>query len=172
MPAAFSSRVQTEHGCAAQTYWPGSHKSTHAYFLEHPAHVDGSFGSPEGQATWASFWQAEPHASLGGDAARSAASGVQFAGNKGDVIIWHGWLMHAGSMNTSQTPRLALFGSFRHKGMHMPDAPIRPPDFEPLDSPKRNELRYSVPEDLWEHWGEGARRVAELNQPAPYQHRL
>ena len=110
---------------------------------------------------------------------------MQFAGKKGDVIIWHGWLMHAGSMNTSQTPRLALFGSFRHvpyppwpsrctadkalcglgwrrhADMHMPDSPIRPPDFEPLDSPKRNELRYSVPEDLWEHWGEGARRVAE-----------
>ena len=96
----------------AQTSWPGSHKSTHAYFCQHPAQVDGSFGSPEGQAAWGNFWSAEPHASLGGDAARSAATGVQFAGKKGDVIIWHGWLMHAGSMNVSQTPRLALFGSF------------------------------------------------------------
>ena len=37
-------------------------------------------------------------------------------GKKGDVIIWHGGLMHSGSMNCSSTPRLALFGSFRHAG--------------------------------------------------------
>ena len=57
--------------------------------------------------------------------------------------------------------RLALFGSFRHAQMHMPSAGIKPPAFEPLDSPKRKtELRYSVPTNLWEHWGEGARRVS------------
>eukprot|EP01043_Picozoa_sp_COSAG02_P073193 COSAG02_NODE_14127_length_1307_cov_1.043874_1_plen_64_part_10 len=28
--------------------------------------------------------------------------------------------MHSGSMNCSDTPRLALFGSFRNAAMHMP----------------------------------------------------
>ena len=149
--------IDEQGGCF--TYWPRSHESTHEYFRQNPSQIDGSFG---GAPEWEEFWNEEPHASRGGDSARSKHTGVQFVGKKGDICIWHGGLMHSGSMNASgTTPRLALFGSFRNAKMHTPDDGIKPPDFEPLDSPKRvQELRYDIPEDLWEHWGEEVKSLS------------
>eukprot|EP01048_Picozoa_sp_COSAG05_P027660 COSAG05_NODE_8177_length_729_cov_0.741270_2_plen_186_part_01 len=123
------------------TYWKGSHHSTHTFFSKYPEQIDGSFTT---KPDWDTFWGEPPHSSLGGRP--ESHPGEQFTGQAGDVCVWHGWLMHCGSMNVAAFPRLALFGSFRHREMHMPDSPVRPPNFEPADSPKRlQELRYRIP---------------------------
>ena len=99
---------------------------------------------------------------------------MQIVGKRGDLLIWHGWLQHAGSQRSADIepyyPRLALLGSFRNTAM----ADSGPPVFyEPKDSstgpgshrglwegtfrepPDRNELRYAIPplDDLWHFWG-------------------
>ena len=172
----------------------------------------GYNGTERGRELWAEFWAAEPHASFGNGTARSAATGVQFVAEAGDVAIWHGWTMvssahsclsgvaqpqpdvrealpaasrrfsvtshhveysgtkpyfaeclpqHMNSLNLSSAPRIALFGSFRNRAMHSPDAAVfadKPEyldDYVPADAATRaRELRYCIPEsdDLWRFW--------------------
>jgi ectoine hydroxylase-related dioxygenase (phytanoyl-CoA dioxygenase family) len=57
----------------------------------------------------------EPHASRGGP--NSRGKGVQVVGEAGDLLVWHGWLIHSGSQNACTFPRLALLGSFRNTAM-------------------------------------------------------
>ena len=74
--------------------------------------VDGSW---RGTAEWIEFWSQEPHASRGGP--NSKGNGVQVVGGPGDLVVWHGWLQHASSINGNDFPRLAIFGSFRNMAM-------------------------------------------------------
>jgi hypothetical protein len=37
------------------TYWPGSHRSSHQFFLENPGFIDGSWKA-DGSRVWKNFW--------------------------------------------------------------------------------------------------------------------
>ena len=103
-------------------YWPQSHLPTHAYFREHPAHIDGSFRD---RADW------EPRQwGLFSDC--SPQGPEQFVARTGDVIFWHCFLCHTGSANIRSKPRLGLFARWHHT--------------------EREAMRYEVPEDLWKYW--------------------
>ena len=53
----------------------------------------------------------------------------------GDVVLWHSYLTHDGSINVNDSPRIALFARWPHH--HQRQSP---------------EFRYEVPEDLWKYW--------------------
>lgn len=135
-------------GCFS--YWRGSHRSCHEFFVRNPSMVDGGW---RGSAEWRNFWSQEPHASRGGPNSKGKAVQVCYStqrmcerasdcrhlhamvtwthayacthvattkvvGGPGDLVVWHGWLMHAGTGNANpENPRLALFGSFRNTAM-------------------------------------------------------
>lgn len=100
---------------------------------------------------------------------------MQILGKKGDLVIWHGWLQHAGSQRSAEVepyyPRLALLGSYRNTAMANSGPPVFYEPKETRSSPgshrglweglfrkptNRNELRYAIPplDDLWRFWGE------------------
>ena len=110
-----------EPGGGALIYWPGSHHAAHRYFLEHPAHVDGSFLEIEG-FSWDVFCD------------NPATGGREFTASAGDVVLWHSYLTHNGSENTSHSPRFALFARWNHE-KHLEQS-----------------FRYEIPEDLWKYW--------------------
>ena len=63
---------------------------------------------------------------------RSPSGAVEFAGRAGDVIFWHGCLMHGGSKNISNQPRVAVIGRWERRD-----------DVE---------IGGDVPDDMWEWW--------------------
>ena len=56
----------------------------------------------------------------------------EFIGGAGDVVLWHAFLCHTGSVNVKDVPRFGLFARYSHK--------------------KREEIKYEIPEDLWKYW--------------------
>ena len=78
-------------------YWGKSHKSTHAYFREHPTEIDGSF----------------PNHRIFSDASPEGPS--EFVGKAGDVVLWHAFLVHNGSRNATDSPRFGIFGRWSHQ---------------------------------------------------------
>ena len=60
--------------------------------------------------------------------------GREFIASAGDVVLWHSYLTHEGSVNINNSPRIALFARWDHQ--------------------RRDEtaFRYEVPEDLWKYW--------------------
>ena len=65
-----------EPGGGAFVFWPGSHHSTHKYFLEYPEQIDGSFYDIEG-------WGWHVLSDLSPEGPR------EFIGAAGDVVLWH-----------------------------------------------------------------------------------
>lgn len=57
---------------------------------------------------------------------------------------------------------MGIFSRWHNVEMHMgPPSNIEPPDFEPLDSPLRQEeLRYETPSDLWKMWSDKTRAAS------------
>ena len=106
----------------AFVYWPQSHLPTHAYFREHPAHIDGSFRDRDDwePRQWGLFSDRSPHGP------------EQFVARAGDVIFWHCFMCHTGSVNIRSKPRLGLFARWHYA--------------------EREAMRYDVPEDLWKYW--------------------
>ena len=102
-------------------FWPDSHYAAHRYFRQNPAHVDGSFMRQEGFA-WDVFCD------------NPETGGREFIASAGDVVLWHSYLTHEGSVNINNSPRIALFARWDHQ--------------------RRDEtaFRYEVPEDLWKYW--------------------
>ena len=84
-----------EPGGGAFIYWPRSHRTTHAYFLEHPEEIDGTF----------------EHQRLCEIAPEPPR---EFIAPAGSVVLWHAFLCHTGSDNIRSVPRFALFGRYRH----------------------------------------------------------
>ena len=105
----------------AFTYWPNSHHAAHRYFLEYPSHLDGSFLDIEG-FTWDVFCD------------NPKTGGTEFTAKAGDLLLWHAFLFHNGSLNLRSSPRTALIARFDHRDR---DDPI---------------FRHDVPEDLWKYW--------------------
>ena len=103
-------------------FWPGSHQDAHQYFLRYPNQIEGTFReTPE--------WEGNGWSIFHGPNSESAQ---EFIAQAGDVILWHGWLMHTGSSNTQPSPRVGLFARWTHRD----DAGIRE----------------NIPKHLWEYW--------------------
>ena len=107
-------------------FWPDSHHAAHRYFRQNPELVDGSFLKEE-EFSWHTF----------GDnlCDNLQTGGQEFVAGAGDVVLWHSYLTHDGSINVNDCPRLALFARWPHQ--HQRQVP---------------EFRYEVPEDLWKYW--------------------
>ncbi len=106
-------------GGGAFIYWPGSHNTTHKYFLEYPEQIDGSFTEIEG-------WDWNVLSDL------SPEGPCEFTGAAGDVVLWHAFLCHTGSVNVREIPRFGVFARYSHK--------------------RREQIKYEIPEDLWKYW--------------------
>ena len=122
MMAASCYLNDVEHRGGALFYWPRSHRSTHRYFLENPTHIDSSFKERDDweEREWRLFSDLSPEGP------------EEFTGNAGDVIMWHGYLCHTGSINVRTMPRIGLFTNWYHAD--------------------REEIRYEIPEDPWKYW--------------------
>ena len=89
-------------GGGAFIYWPGSHHTTHQYFLQYPEQIDGSFRNVEG-------WDWNVLSDLSPERPR------EFISTAGDVVLWHAFLCHTGSENVRDIPRFGLFARYSHK---------------------------------------------------------
>ena len=69
----------------------------------------------------------------------------------GDVILWHHWLMHNGSMNVRNFPRLGLFARWHHK------------DWSVIKYDKGG-IRSDG--DLWKYWSEEVKQQQPPQAPA------
>jgi hypothetical protein len=108
-----------ELGGGSFVYWPRSHLSTHQYFLEHPDQIDGSFRKVDEQDYRAI-------------ADRTAEPPREFSAPAGDVLVWHSFLVHCGSINTRRSPRFGLIARWKRD--------------------RQEDFKYEVPPNLWEHW--------------------
>ena len=71
---------------------------------------------------------------------------VEWIAKAGDLILWHHWTMHIGSMNVNSSPRLGLFARYHHRDwfqMRMDKGGIRSDG------------------DLWKYWSPEVRQVRE-----------
>ena len=119
---AYLSDVDSHGGCF--TYWPGSHLNARDYFRDNPEKINGSFlrwepGYDSDPRNWKQFMKdIEPR---------------EFTGKAGDVIFWHSWLFHTGSVNCNPSPRVGLFARYSCPGQY--------------------EARFEIPNDMWGLWG-------------------
>ena len=81
---AYLSDIPEKGGCFS--YWAGSHRSAHQFFLENPGTIDGSWAA-DGQRVFNEFWTKEPHASRGGVPEKSKGKAVQVVGKAGDLLV-------------------------------------------------------------------------------------
>ena len=103
-------------------YWPDSHHTTHQHFLKHPHMIDGQFSREPGFE-----WSEE------NDFTNIAPLPPrEFTGTAGDVIFWHSFLVHTGSANIRQSPRLGVFSRWQHRD--------------------QDAIKYEVPANLWKYW--------------------
>jgi hypothetical protein len=111
------------HGGGAFTYWPQSHLAVHRFFREFPEQIDGSFTKRDDweEKQWGLFSDPSP------------CGPEEFVARAGDVILWHCFMCHTGSVNVGSRPRLAVFSRWHHQ--------------------QREQMRYDIPEDLWKYWG-------------------
>jgi hypothetical protein len=72
-------------------------------------------------------------------------------GKAGDLLVWHGWLQHAGSTRSADVepffPRMALLGSFRNHTMENSGPPVF---FEPTDGSSPRTATRSVALSLFQ----------------------
>lgn len=108
-----------ESGGGGFVYWPKSHRTTHEYFRGYPDQIDGSFRDAPG-------WDWDR---LVG---RSPEGPREFTARAGDLLLWHCYLVHGGSMNVRRMPRFGLICRWTHA--------------------RQEEIKYEVPEDLWRYW--------------------
>jgi len=122
MLAATAYAYDVESMGGAFTYWPQSHLTTHKRFLANPEMIDGKW-SREPDFDWSSrneFTQLAPLPSR------------EFTARAGDVILWHSFLVHTGSANIRNWPRVGMFARFWHEDQEA--------------------IKYEVPENLWKYW--------------------
>ena len=118
-------------------YWPRSHLAVHSFLKANPKFINpNQFKHPFSDTK-----------SLD----RVAPSGyneqpVEWIAKAGDLILWHHWTMHIGSMNVNSSPRLGLFARYHHRDwfqMRMDKGGIRSDG------------------DLWKYWSPEVRQVRE-----------
>lgn len=186
--AATTYLADVEAGGGAFVYWPRSHRAINRFFQQYPETLDGSFrilptfwGEPAGANNGAaptSPASRQWDVMYGDDRETSIAVGecTEFVGKRGDLILWHSFMVHTGSANVaSSSPRLGVFGRWHRAEARRPAGPIRGfdnagnsradagpeyHDFEPLDSLARQEPWYEVPTNMWEHWSDEMKEAA------------
>lgn len=102
MVGATTYLYDVEPSGGAFVFWPGSHRSTHQYFLQHPEQIDGSFYDIQD-------WGWHVLSDLSPEGPR------EFIAAAGDVVLWHAFLCHTGSANINGVPRFGLFARYAHK---------------------------------------------------------
>jgi len=107
-----------ERGGGSFFFWPDSHYVAHRYFLEHPDEIAGSFRRHSRPI----FSDIAP------------GSSREFTGKAGDVLLWHSYLCHSGSVNVHPSPRFAVVVRYAHRLKEDPA------------------FKLEVPEDLWKYW--------------------
>lgn len=93
-------------------YWPGSHLTAHAYFLEHPDEIAGDFRKHQRPI----FSEIAPEPPR------------EFTGKAGDVLLWHSGLCHNGSVNVNPSPRFAVIVRYAHRLKEDPAFKLEVPD--------------------------------------------
>lgn len=84
-------------------FWPRSHLAAHEFFLAKPefinpnAHPHPAWNEHE-LSKWSEYTE-KP---------------VEWVGKKGDTLLWHHWMVHQGSSNVLDFPRLGLFARWYH----------------------------------------------------------
>jgi ectoine hydroxylase-related dioxygenase (phytanoyl-CoA dioxygenase family) len=101
--------------------WPRSHHKVWEYFRTHPQHIDGSFQDNDGQNLPWSFMLKKAN-----------VPPKEYCSRAGSVIFWHSFLIHAGSKNFRQWPRIAIFERWSHHRIH--------------------KIKYDIPDNLWKYW--------------------
>ena len=99
-------------------FWPCSHRTNWENFRENP---DQSVHEDVPDPGWDMLSDSSP------------SGVVELAGRAGDVIFWHGFLMHGGSKNPSNHPRVSVIGRWARND--------------------NEEIGGDVPDDMWELWG-------------------
>ena len=79
-------------------YWPGSHLTTHRYFLD-PDEITGDFRK-HNRPIFSEIAPEPPR---------------EFTGKAGDVLLWHSGLCHNGSVNVNPSPRFAVIVRYAHR---------------------------------------------------------
>lgn len=102
----------------AMTLWPRSHINAWRYFRQKPHQIAGDFLKDP------SFNEAIYHA--------DQPPGREATARAGDVIFWHAFIVHNGSMNVNTLPRIGFFTRWQHENQHA--------------------IKYEVPDDLWKYW--------------------
>jgi hypothetical protein len=158
--------VQEQGGCFCVK--PGEHVRTHQYFQQHPHHVDGSFQKTAAYQRYG--WRC-----LHEESAEPQAEELQFAGQAGDILFWHGFMPHCASLNARDTPRLAMIARWsdpdRGTGatikMSETGDDQTPLGWADVDASMRaREARFHFGEDMWRHWG-AELRAAGSSSPMP-----
>ena len=86
------------------------------------------------------------------------ASVTPIVGKAGTLTLWHGWMLHEGSMNFANTPRFAIFARYAHVAMRNPERWVLPGEWLPPDAWQRlTDPRYDVDADIWKYWGVAVR---------------
>lgn len=147
------------------TLFPRSHRAFHRYFRRHPERVDGSYNDHLLRGTPRGGFQHIFDAAMSDpvDPVR-VGSPLQFCGRAGDTILWHGWLAHDGSPNLRRNqPRLAAITRWHHVGVQREDDRVIAPHFG--REGRQGQVRYRVPEELFERWSAECRSSGGVPVP-------
>lgn len=101
-------------------FWPRSHQGVWQYFRESPADHYG-----EGEGGGLGWVKDQLNKTV-------TTEPVEFVARPGTALIWHSFMLHNGSMNVSNRPRIAIIGRWAQ--------PLKPGE------PHENFG------DMWEHW--------------------
>lgn len=117
------------------TIWPGSHQ------YMHDAHRFQSNWSPKEGFR---------------DRVREALENTtpfEFIGSKGDVLFWHGRLIHSAGIHVKDTIRWAVFADFSHdRPVLNPDEHRRLGQYEWFKDTKLFRNDYPATDDMWRGW--------------------
>jgi hypothetical protein len=162
-------------GQAAFHVWPGSHRLFHEYICTRPLEIDGGFYNTllaEAPHLATSVLNNPGYAFFHGmvEPDSPPRAPVEFTGHAGDVILWDNRLVHSGSYNHTDRPRVAVFAGWCHRRLYVPST--GPPDITkrtdwtvlPPDHPIRSEqerYRAAYETDMWKYWSDEVRRVPD-----------
>jgi len=141
---------------------PQQHIPTHQYFVQHPTHIDGSW-----QLTGAH--KERGYRCLYEDTPEPQAPELQFVGDAGSVMFWHGFIPHCASLNAQDRPRLAMIARWSDPAKRGGETIklARSGDdkialgWDDVDDAMRRHPRFQLESDMWAHWGPALRECDE-----------
>ena len=164
-------------GQAAFHVFPGSHGLFHEYIRMRPLEIDGGFHNTlvdEAPHLGTSMFKGPGYAFFHQMVREQQPevgeprAPVEFTGRAGTMILWDNRLIHSGSYNHTDDPRLAVFAGWCHRRLYIPST--GPPDITkrtdwtvlPADDPIRSEqerYRAAYEPDMWAYWSDEMRSV-------------